>query len=109
MRHFYAILFFLTVINFSGLPELLAAVIGEEHTHFSVLEEESGKEDQQEKSKEDNKEENQEEKEDVKESLLAHRYLLHALGTGESILAHNRRLMESGYATEDHSPPPERA
>lgn len=105
MRYLYAILFFLTLINFSGLPELLSAVVGDERAYCSLIEEESEKEDQQEKGKEDSKEE----KEDVKESLLAHHYLLEALGTGESLLAHNRRLIESGYVAEDHSPPPERA
>jgi hypothetical protein len=104
MRYLYAILFLLTLINFSGLPELLSAVMGESRTYCSLIEEESGNEDQQEKGKEDNKEE----KEDVKESLLAHHYLLHVSGTGENILAHNRRLLECSYVAKDHSPPPER-
>jgi flagellar biosynthesis component FlhA len=104
VRYFYTILFFLTLFNFSGIPEILPEILGEDFAFCSVVDEESGKE--KEKEKEDNKEK-EKEKEDVKESMLACEYLFNGMGQGLDLASRNRLLNETGYVPEDHSPPPE--
>ncbi|HTF04806.1 MAG TPA: hypothetical protein VK826_12310 [Bacteroidia bacterium] len=104
MRSFYTILFFLTLFNFSGIPEILPGIFGEDYVLCSLMDEESGKETG--KEKEDNTEK-EKEKEDVKESMLAYEYLFAGLGQGLDLAMRNRLLNEPGYVPEDHSPPPE--
>jgi hypothetical protein len=104
VRHFYTILFFLTLFNFSGIPEILPEIFGEDFACCSIMDEGSGKEAEQEK--EDNKEK-EKEKEDLKESMLACAYFIAETGKGLDLARRNSLLNEPGYVPEDHSPPPE--
>lgn len=101
MRYLYAALFFLTLINFSGLPDLIAGIMGDEYAICSIIDEQA-KEDPEEKGKEDTKE-----KEDLKEAMLTTDCLpgtpIHAI----HLSSRNLQMGDSGFVPEDHCPPPE--
>lgn len=108
MRFLYAILFFLVVFNFSGIPDVLTTVLNDAKTYCAFADD-SDEEERSEKNKEDSKEkeEKEKEKEDSKESLLCEDQLLCAMGLGHDLSMRNRLLLEEGFIPEDHCPPPE--
>lgn len=100
MRIHFGILFFLTLFNFSGIPEILPELIGDDHAHCTLVDGDCSKEDQSEK--EDSKE-----KEDGKESVLSSPTSMDMALTGLNLYARTCVLNEPGHLPEDHSPPPE--
>lgn len=100
MRFLSAALFFLILLNFSGVPDLIAGFSDCDCGYVDMNDDADSKE------KEDTKEK---EKEDVKESVLADHLCFHQLHSGISIEIRNGILLDSGYYPEDHSPPPELA
>jgi hypothetical protein len=101
MRFLSALLFFFILVNFSGIPDVIAGLTDQSCAYVDLNDDADSKE------KEDRKE--KEEKEDIKESVLAGHLSFHTLHTGVSLETHNGILLDSGYYPEDHSPPPERA
>lgn len=99
MRLIAGFLFFLTMVNFTGIPEIISGLLSNE-SYFASSQDESDS-----KENEDSKEE--EEKEDLKESLLSEELLIVGSTYGRSLETMNDILSESGYYPEDHSPPPE--
>lgn len=106
MRILYAVLFFLVILNFSGIPDVLSGIFADSKS-FCELVDDSSEEERSEKNKEDSKEKEGREKEDTKESLMYEDLLLCAMGLGHDLSMRNRLLLESGFIPEDHCPPPE--
>jgi len=101
MRILSASLFFLILLNFSGVPELLAGVIDQEQSFLAIEDDTDNKE------KEDSKEKEEKGKEDLKETILAEDIFFTSLRSGPSLETMNGILRDSGYYPEDHFPPPE--
>ena len=100
MRMYINFLFFFTLLNFSGIPEILPEILGDDHAECALIEEECCKEEKSEK-------EDSSEQEDGKESILAQQSLFANEDFGKSVFAQSAILNETGYVPEDHSPPPE--
>lgn len=100
MRILCSILFILTLFNFSGIPEILPELLGDDHVHCALIGEDCSKEDQTEK-------EDTEEKEDGKESILGIDLIVSSASQAINLYERNFHLNEPGYVPEDHSPPPE--
>lgn len=103
MRYLSTLLFFLILINFSGLPELCAGMLDNAQAIVAMEDESENKE------KEDSNEKEEKCKEDIKESILAQDVFCAGHHSGPSIETMNGILRDSGYYPEDHSPPPELA
>lgn len=103
MRMLAALLSLFLVVCFSGVPDVISGLLDSETKVFAMNDESDSQE------KEDSTEKEEKEKEDVKESVIAGNISIATLNSGRALEAQNRILLEGGYLTEDHSPPPERA
>lgn len=100
MRIYINFLFFFTLLNFSGIPEILPEILGDDHAKCALIDEECCKEEKSEK-------EDSSEQEDGKESILSHQSLFANKYFGITVFSQTVPLNETGYVPEDHSPPPE--
>jgi hypothetical protein len=100
MRIFSILIFFLVLVNFTGIPELVSGLCDDNSALTAQQDEMDGKESEVNK--------NEKEKDDLKDGILSENIFCCVINAGPSLEIHNGILRDSGFYPEDHFPPPER-